>query len=181
MMMNDQIISNENELYSCYTYWATEILSINYTKWPSLTLKFRSKSNINIFLITLGINLYDFLDPVNTNFCSKTNTCSKEVIEPWSCDFSYIQNLRIIIGKISVTGNYLEPTKKGSPRDYETAKFVHLLHFQIQRRFLKINPFLCFFHLKTLWKIFCKQAHKVCVGQNELVMSLLEDFGVNLT
>jgi hypothetical protein len=26
-----------------------------------------------------------------------------------------------------------------------------------------------------------KQAHKVCVGQNELVMSLLEDFGLNLT
>jgi hypothetical protein len=26
-----------------------------------------------------------------------------------------------------------------------------------------------------------KQAHKVCVGQNEPVMSLLEDFGLNLT
>jgi hypothetical protein len=26
-----------------------------------------------------------------------------------------------------------------------------------------------------------EQAHKVCVGQNELVMSLLEDFGLNLT
>jgi hypothetical protein len=26
-----------------------------------------------------------------------------------------------------------------------------------------------------------KQAHKVCVGQNELVMSLLEDFGLDLT
>jgi hypothetical protein len=26
-----------------------------------------------------------------------------------------------------------------------------------------------------------KQAHKVCIGQNELVMSLLENFGLNLT
>jgi hypothetical protein len=26
-----------------------------------------------------------------------------------------------------------------------------------------------------------QQAHKVCVGQNELVMSPLEDFGLNLT
>jgi hypothetical protein len=26
-----------------------------------------------------------------------------------------------------------------------------------------------------------QQAHKVCVGQNELDMSLLEDFGLNLT
>jgi hypothetical protein len=26
-----------------------------------------------------------------------------------------------------------------------------------------------------------KQAHKVCVGQNELVLSLLEEFSLNLT
>jgi hypothetical protein len=26
-----------------------------------------------------------------------------------------------------------------------------------------------------------KQAHKVCVGQNERVLSLLEEFGLNLT
>jgi hypothetical protein len=31
---------------------------------------------------------YDFLYPVNTISCSKTN--SKEVIEHWNCDFSYL-------------------------------------------------------------------------------------------
>jgi hypothetical protein len=52
---------------------------------PSLTLMFRSKFKYEDIFEFLG---FDFLYPVNTNFCSQIN--SKVVIEHWNYDFSYL-------------------------------------------------------------------------------------------
>jgi hypothetical protein len=73
--------------------------------------------------------------------CSKTN--SKEIIQHWNGDFSYLQSLGSINEKISVTGCCLEQLENEPHRDYETIYFWHLW---LWRRFLKIKLFLAVFH-----------------------------------
>jgi hypothetical protein len=110
----------------------------------------------------------------NTIFCSKTN--SKEVIELWNCDFSYLHTVSSIIGKISVTGSCLEQTWERTSLRLCKCFLFSFGTYGSGEDFQRLGYFWQFF---TSWiiqnSVSFKRAHKECIGQNELVMSLLED------
>jgi hypothetical protein len=93
-----------------------------------LTLKCRSKVKYELIYEFLG---YEFLYPDNTFFCSKTN--SKEVIEHWNCDLSYLRTLGSIIGK-------------GPLRDYETGFCSPVALTVLKKKFFRDFAFFQVFH-----------------------------------
>jgi hypothetical protein len=68
---------------------------------------------------------------------------------------------------------------KGAEPTCRTTVRLHQGSYRVGAKFFKDFQGLFYMNFKGFSRT--QQAHKVCVGQNELVMSRLEDLGLNLT